>query len=194
MECFWSLGRVRAPRFSCWKIRVGGSWSARFHKSEQWRRSRQSAVNSIAPPRGALDSDAGEWNSAPLRASYVRCGAIGTVHIESAGATEKTCARFAIPGSSLNTLETPDSFAGGATEALRVGFQPAKKMATALERARRRAFASVTELRLAKVKRSSSRTCCDGGVGSPMPCRSNAILIAARVSQFLRERIGDSED
>jgi hypothetical protein len=122
------------------------------------------------------------------------------VHIESAGASEKTCARFAIPGSSLNTLETPDSFARGAREALRVGFQPAKKMATALERARRRMFASMAELRPGEEKRSSLRTRNDGGARFPAFGPVYAIVIAARwrspygANKSLGQRIGASED
>jgi hypothetical protein len=121
------------------------------------------------------------------------------VHIESAGASEKTCARFAIPGSSLNTWETPDSFARGATEALRVGFQPTKKMATALERTRRKTFVGVTKLR--PVERSGRR--CLPAAMEVRVCRRSvhlrncdrrAVAKSLGNEQVLKERIGASED
>lgn len=164
MECVWSSVPQGASRLSPRQIRISGTWSARFHRNRQWLGSRGARTTySVAATRNARGRNVASGNSAPLCASYLRCGAIGTVHIESAGASEKTCARFAIPGSSLNTLETPDSFARGAREALRVGFQPAKKIATALERARRKMFASLTELRPGEKKRSSLRTRGGGG-------------------------------
>jgi hypothetical protein len=153
----------------------------RFHRNQQWLGSRGARmIYATATLCNMLGRNVARGNSAPRRASYLRCGAIGTVHIESAGASEKTCARFAIPGSSLNTLETPDSFARGAREALRVGCQPAKKIATALERARRKTFASVTELRPGEEKRSWLRTREGGGARLLALEPIYAIVIVAR--------------
>lgn len=63
---------------------------------------------------------------------------------------------------------------------MRVGFQPAKKMATALERARRRMFASVTESRPGEKKRPSLLTRCRGGARLLMLEPIYAIVIVAR--------------
>ena len=180
MECVWSSVLQGASRLSPRQIRIGRTWSAGFHRNQQCLGSRGARMIAVAAPCTVLGRNAARGNSAPLCASYLQCGAIGTVHIESAGASEKTCARFAIPGSSLNTLETPDSFARGAREALRVGFQPAKNRAIALERARRKAFAGVTELRLGEEKRSSLRTRYDGGARLLTHEPIYAIVIVAR--------------
>ena len=82
----------------------------------------------------------------------------------------------------------------GARGALRVGFQPTRRMATALERARRDVFVSVTELRPAEEERSSARTRHEGDARSSTLLPVNTIVIAARGDQVLRERIGASED
>jgi hypothetical protein len=162
-----SSPRLGLPRSSRRRNSIGEPWSARFHKNRP-RRFASGLARRFRPiyatvRRARLQrTNTERGNSSSPCASNLRCGAIGTVHTESAAAYEKTCARFAIAGSSLRTWETPDSFARGAAGALRVGFQPTERVAAAPERARRRAFANVTDCAQWKARRFSSRTRFDG--------------------------------
>jgi len=148
-----SLGSGPAAR----QIRIDNAWSEAFHSIARGTRlapPRRGAPGERSPQRGSaraaalrLANSHADGEELTRSRALFACCAIGTVHSESASAGENTCARFAIPGSSRNSVETPDSFAWGATWALFVGCQPTNRMATAREQVRRRAFARVTELR-----------------------------------------------
>jgi hypothetical protein len=135
-----------------------------------------------------FDRNVVRGNTAPLCASYMRCGAIGTVHIESASASEKTCARFAIPGSSQNTLETPDSFARGATGRCASDFNRRREWRRRWSgRARRRAFASMHIVEKSGRRRVPAMTeaCACWRLVGPRDCdRHTGVVVAARVGQF----------